>query len=85
MPSSEALNIKPEYHLGLPATWVDDRDVAIFGDGPNGPPDWPGIPKDPADPPQFECQASYLDRHGLFLAGERKRLSHAGFQPEIAA
>jgi hypothetical protein len=31
-------------------------------------------PFNPSDPPVYEAQASYLDRHGLFLRGERRRL-----------
>jgi hypothetical protein len=38
---------------------------------------WRGI--DDNDPPIFESQAAYLNRHGLFLAGEERR---ADFEPE---
>jgi hypothetical protein len=38
---------------------------------------------DPNDPPIFESQASYMDRHGLFLPGERKLLKAADFAPEV--
>jgi hypothetical protein len=34
-----------------------------------------------ADPPRFESEAAYLDRHALFLPGERKRLTRADFKP----
>jgi hypothetical protein len=34
---------------------------------------------DDNDPPTFESQATYLKRHGLFLAGEERR---ADFEPE---
>src|SRR5260370_4949272 len=47
--------------------------------------DWPGEsgqPIDPANPPLFESQATFLDRHGLLLPGERKRLTDADFAPE---
>ncbi|MGR9372310.1 hypothetical protein [Rhizobium leguminosarum] len=86
MPSWEALSVKPNFRRGLPSTWIDDRDVAIFRDGGCGrqpDPDWPGIPKDPTDPPRFESEAAYLDRLGLFLPGERKRLSQVDFEPEV--
>jgi hypothetical protein len=39
---------------------------------------------DPADPPLFEAEASYLERHGLFLPGERRRLRKADWAPEAA-
>ena len=32
---------------------------------------------DPNDPPQFESEAAYLERHGLLLPGERRRLRRA--------
>jgi hypothetical protein len=44
------------------------------------PVDWAAA--DPSDPPTFESQASYLKRHGLFLAGEERRVPKADFVPE---
>ena len=44
-----------------------------------------GVALDPADPPLFESQAVYLDRHGLLTPAERKRLSEADFAPEAVA
>src|SRR5881397_1261067 len=35
---------------------------------------------DPADPPRFESQASYLQRHGLFVPHEEERLSAEDFE-----
>jgi hypothetical protein len=34
---------------------------------------------DPNDPPQFESEAAYLERHGLLLPGERRRLRRDDF------
>jgi hypothetical protein len=67
-------------HVAHPGWRMEWRDFAY------------GIPKrwaddgDPvtANPPLFEAQASYLERHGLLLPGERKRLSVRDFQPECA-
>jgi hypothetical protein len=48
---------------------------------------WQGLPiaswtnTDPASPPIFESEASYLDRRGLLLPGERRRLAGADFEP----
>jgi hypothetical protein len=39
--------------------------------------DFRGIAIDPDDPPTFESQAAYLKRHGLFLAGEARRMKKA--------
>jgi hypothetical protein len=46
-----------------------------------------GLPKywhsiDPADPPQFESQAAYLDRHNLLTPSEKRLLTAKDFQPE---
>jgi hypothetical protein len=38
---------------------------------------WVGLDED--NPPVFESQAAYLKRHGLLLAGEKRR---ADFEPE---
>jgi hypothetical protein len=35
------------------------------------------------DPPMFESEASYLQRLGLLLPGERKRLRRADFSPVV--
>jgi hypothetical protein len=37
------------------------------------------------DPPTFESQATYLERHDLLLDGERERIPPAGWQPEALA
>ena len=37
---------------------------------------------DPADPPVFESQATFLKRHELLLPGEAKRLRRADYAPE---
>jgi hypothetical protein len=39
-------------------------------------------PFDPEDPPRFESEASYLDRHGLLSVAERKALPADAFEPE---
>ncbi|HEX2528534.1 MAG TPA: hypothetical protein VHL31_19835 [Geminicoccus sp.] len=66
------------YSLGIPCRWVVRRDLDTF-------PSLRGRaqPLDPADPPVFEAQAHYLDRYGLFLPGERERLSPEDWAPEV--
>src|SRR5262245_43132117 len=44
------------------------------------PKDWDSV--DPTNPPRFESESAYLDRHGLLDPGERRRLSSADFEPE---
>jgi hypothetical protein len=67
-----------DYSLGIPCRWVVRRDLDTF-------PSLRGRaqPLDLADPPVFEAQAQYLDRHGLFLPGERERLSLEDWAPEV--
>jgi hypothetical protein len=38
---------------------------------------------DERDPPRFESEAAFLDRHGLLGAAERRRLDASAFSPEI--
>lgn len=40
---------------------------------------------DPNNPPKFEAQAVYLERHRLFKPGERARLRPGDFAPEIVS
>jgi hypothetical protein len=65
----------PAFTRGVPRHWLAREHLRI----------WPEItapPVDPADPPTFEAEATYLRRHGLLLPGERERLSRSGFRPE---
>lgn len=41
-----------------------------------------GRPDDWADPPMVESQATFLDRHGLWLDGERERVPAEAFSDE---
>jgi hypothetical protein len=79
----ECLANIPRFELGLPVEWLDAAGHATFAriareDGQ----DFAGVAVDACDPPRFEAQAAYLERHGLLLPGERKRLRRADFEPE---
>lgn len=39
---------------------------------------------DTENPPLFESQAAYLDRHGLLSTVERRRLQPADFEPRVS-
>jgi hypothetical protein len=43
---------------------------------------FPYLAIDPKDPPMYESEAAFLDRRGLFLPGERRRLKRADFALE---
>jgi hypothetical protein len=91
-PAAEVLAHGPSFHYGLPAVWITPADVALYtgtardihgkliGIRPPGT-KFAGVAIDPNDPPLFESEASYLDRLGLFLPGERKRLTSDDFEP----
>jgi hypothetical protein len=91
-PASDVLAYKPAFRYGLPAVWITQRDVKYYGGtavdihgAPVGdlyPSNFTGVAIDPNDPPTFESQAAYLKRHGLFLAGEERRLRKANWEAE---
>ena len=59
------------YKFGLPDHWVRRADWLR------------GVVVDPSDPPTFESEATYLDRHDLLLPGEREHLGPDDFAPEV--
>jgi hypothetical protein len=70
-PAFEALNMAPELHHGVPTRFIS-RDDGVTFSTPGRP--FRAEPVDPADPPRYEDEAVYLDRHGLLLPGERRAL-----------
>ncbi|SRR5216683_2755907 len=60
---------------GAALVWVTEKNKTWWGEAP-------GPAVDPANPPIFESQATFLDRHDMFLPGERRRLTAADFTPE---
>ena len=92
-PMHECLSCVPCFEYGLPVIWLT-QDLASLYRGTakdiHGEPIFPeyfsrpfdGVAIDENDPPQYESQAAYLKRHGLFLIGEAKRLSKRDFEQE---
>lgn len=89
----EVFNLVPEHKYGLPTKFVSAWDEAYFNgrakdihgnpigtEYRNG--QFKGRAIDPRDPPRYESQAAYLDRHGLLTESERRRLTDAAFEPE---
>lgn len=92
-PTHEVLNWLPSFSYGLPLSFIDHSDVDYYnrhgifaGVAPsqNKSP-FTGVAIDSDDPPLYESEAAFLERHGLFLPGERKRLKKADFEPETLA
>lgn len=92
-PVYEALNYIPELAFGVPVQFVTAWDVSYYNgrsrdihgqrigtEYREG--HFPFQAFEPADPPSYESEASYLDRHQLLSPGERRRLSAEAFEPE---
>lgn len=89
----DALRYVPTFRFGLPASgWVTDFDVAYYRGRAvdvHGKPiatefrgrAFPFEALDPNDPPTFESEAAYLDRHGLMTPAERRRVPAVAFEP----
>jgi hypothetical protein len=86
-PVSNVLACVPVFAFGLPAIWISAWMVAYYSGrardinnqpiGYHGGRDFAGVAIDPDDPPTFESQATYLDRHKLLLAGEGRRSDYS--------
>jgi hypothetical protein len=90
------LGYVPHFRFGIPVSWVQPWAVAYYNgrardvhgrpqlgttDFPEG--SFPHDAIDPLDPPHFESQAAYLDRHLLLTATERRHLTAADFEPDV--
>lgn len=82
-PQHEVMGCSLTFRFGLPTLWVEPWMVSEF---PRSSPDLyaPGWARaiDPTDPPQFESESTYLERHGLLTDAERRRLPADAFEPE---
>ncbi len=78
-PRHECLADVEELMFGVPVGWITDDDIEAYV-RINSPLAVP--PVDPDDPPLYEAQAAYLERLGLLLPGERKRLKPKDFKPQ---
>jgi hypothetical protein len=63
----------PRFKYGIPADWRTADQHYLHS----------GVPIDPSDPPRFESVASYLQRLGLFLPGEQRRVARHCFKPLV--
>lgn len=92
-PSHEVLNYAPDLDRGIPTGWVEPWQVELYNgrardvrgqligtEYSEG--HFPYEAIDRNDPPLFESEASYLDRHGLLTQQERARLGADAWEPE---
>jgi len=93
-PAHEFLAYTESYQYGIPsvfitrfdesyyngrATDIHGRQIgAEFREG-----QFKGKGINPDDPPRYESQPAFLDRHGLLKPAERRRLDDYDFEPEI--
>ena len=66
-PSYEVLAYSRRFERGLPAGWISKRDEDIYN--------LKGVAINPEDPPYFESEATFLDRHGLLTESEKRYLA----------
>jgi hypothetical protein len=93
-PLSEALGQVASLHRGIPDRWLSPVDVALYSGRAvdvhgkafrelKG--RFPHKAIDPNDPPQFESEATYLERHGLLTEAEVDTLKRKDLRdPEFA-
>ncbi len=93
-PAHEVLADAPRCSFGIPDSWVKQWAVdyyngrALDGHGERIGTEYKeghfaGVAIDPDNPPAFESQAAYLERHGLLLPGEKERLRKSDWEPEL--
>ena len=78
-PEHEVLSIAPHFKKGIPESWISKRLVDYYN-GRAG--HFKGVAVNPEDPPAFESEAIYLERHGFLTAPEKFYLSK---HPELLA
>jgi hypothetical protein len=87
-PMHEISAYVPSFSYGIPNNWFEPWEkpaglqMGTFLENHYAELARRGAPIDPDDPPLFEAQATYLERQGLFLPGERRRLKPEDFEPE---
>jgi hypothetical protein len=80
-PCHEVLAYVPSFKFGIPVYWITAGEVGPASANRAEP--FRGRAIDPDDPPRYESQATFLDRHGLLSAAERMALPADAFEPEV--
>jgi hypothetical protein len=91
-PACEVLNVSPAFRRGIPLHWVTTSDESYYNgrsrdvhgqrigteytDG-----QFLGVAPAAANPPMFESEAAYLQRHGLVTPTETRVLQPEQFEP----
>lgn len=77
-PSHERMADVERYVLGVPDQWITRKQVGFYREHMATDLGVPAL--DPDDPPTFESEAAYLERHALLQPGERRRLTDEDFE-----
>ena len=77
-PAYEHYSLVPHFDCAVPDQFITAEDVEWHREEGE---EFSGIPFDADDPPVYESQASYLDRHKLLTPAERRRLRAQDFKP----
>lgn len=80
-PHHEVLAYVESFKYGIPDSWVTRAELWAFSSLKES------DAIDPDDPPTFESEAVYLERHGLLTEGEKRWLKQhpEALQPEVIA
>ena len=90
-PAYDVLACVPTFAYGIPTIWITPWQVRYYSGTAvdvHGVPiggelrEFKGVAIGVDDPPVYESQATFLDRIGLLLPGERKRLKKADWDAE---
>jgi len=73
-PAYESLSYVPNFNFGIPTAWVQKSDISYHKnlrdfDGK------PAVAYDPNNPPCYEAEGCFLERHGLLTPTEKKWLA----------
>lgn len=76
-PKHEILKYEPACVFGIPRYWITSQDIGILTR-----PGCKGKALDTSDPPLYESQAAYLERHGLLSDREKAILPEGAYDLE---
>ncbi|MGD2112918.1 MAG: hypothetical protein PVI50_06000, partial [Gammaproteobacteria bacterium] len=77
-PKHEVLKYAPVYDFGVPRYWITKRDITLLRKA-----GFKGKPLDSSNPPLFESQAAFLERHGLLTDEEMEVLPADAYDLEV--
>lgn len=77
-PKHEVLKYAPVYDFGIPKYWITQQDITLRRKA-----GFKGKPLDKNNPPLYESQAAFLQRHGLLSEEEMEILPADAYDLEV--